>query len=306
MPLSAALPSSTGPTLLGWHPVPPRPRTSLGWVGRYRLLSLLDQGASGEVYRAEEHPGGRPVAVKVLSSSLVAHPPAVARFLDEVRSARALRHPNVIEVLDWGSRPGGGPFLVMELLRGEKLTCRLAQTGALPPPVAVDYAVQTASALAAIHDRGIVHRDLKPDNLFLVAGGAPGRCDRIKVLDFGEAKRPGAVEAYQTHAGALIGTPLYMSPEQCEGARELDARSDLYALGLILYEMLCGLPPFAARTLSEIIHMHRHLRPPRLRGRAPSVPRRLAAVVHRALAKRPADRFSSAAEMAAAARAALA
>ncbi len=301
MLLPAALPSSTGPTLLGWFPAPPRPRPVPGWAGRYRLLSLLDRGASGEVYRAEEHPGGRPVAVKVLASSLVAHPPAVARFLDEVRAARALHHPNIIEVLDWGARPGGAPYLVMELLRGEKLTCRLSRSGALAPGVAVDYAVQTLAALAVIHDRGIVHRDLKPDNLFLVAGGATGR-DRIKVLDFGVAKRPGG----DCHLGALVGTPLYMSPEQCAGAVELDARSDLYAVGLLLYEMLCGQPPFAARTLSEIIHMHRHRRPPRLRARSPAVSRRLAAVVHRALAKSPADRFSSAREMAAAAQAALA
>jgi eukaryotic-like serine/threonine-protein kinase len=286
---------------------PARPRVAidvlhlLTWIyGRYRIRSRLAEGETGTVYLAEHRGSGRQVAVKVLRPERARDPEAAARFLDEIQAAGAVRDPHIVEVLDAGALADGRPYMVMELLHGESLS-RALRRGRLPPALAVEYAAQAASGLDAIHARGIVHRDLKPDNLFLAVDPARRGAGLLKILDFGAA----ALAGQGARGAGSLGTPLYMSPEQCAGNGAVDGRSDIYALGLVLYEMLCGAPPFRSERLSQILEMHCRQPPEPLLERLPTLPRALAEVVHRALAKSPDDRFASAAEMAAAARAAL-
>jgi len=186
---------------------------------------------------------------------------------------------------------------VMELLEGETLAERLRRVGRVEVPAAVAIAVQVADALAAAHAAGVVHRDLKPDNLFLVRRGGH---EQVKVLDFGVAKLidpVGDAASVKTRTGVVIGTPLYMSPELCAGNRAVDHRTDVYALGIILYEMLCGEPPFTSTGFGELAHMHLAVPPRSLRGRSARVPEGLERVVLTALAKQPADRFTTMAEL---------
>ena len=229
--------------------------------GNYRSISLLGEGGMGAVYLAEHPEIGRRVAVKVLHTDLTRDPQLLTRFLNEARAANAIHHPNIIEILDSGTTDGGMPYLVMELLEGETLAARVRRLGKLSLAEALDIAYQTASAVGAAHRKNIVHRDLKPDNLFIIADHSnPGR-ERVKVLDFGIAKlqaktAPGMM--VQTRTGTVMGTPAYMSPEQCLGNRELDARSDIYSLGIILYEMLCGRTPYVSTGFGELLDMHLH------------------------------------------------
>jgi serine/threonine protein kinase len=198
------------------------------------------------------------VAVKILRPELAVDGVLVQRFFNEARATSAIRHPNIVEVIDLGLLPDGIPYLVMELLEGQSLAQRIANA-ALPVSLAVDFAVQTASALQAAHDNHIVHRDLKPDNVFLVRDQRVADRELVKVLDFGVAKlqRDPKAPVVNTLAGMIIGTPPYMSPEQCRGMpAEIDERTDVYALGVILYEMLCGEPPFVADSLSALISLH--------------------------------------------------
>src|SRR5262245_65790899 len=242
--------------------------------GNYRSIALLGEGGMGAVYLAE-HPGiGRRVAVKVLHKNYTRDEHLLARFLNEARAANAIRHPNIIEILDSGMLGAGTPFLVMELLEGESLGVRLRQTGALPIATAVDFAYQTASALGAAHAKGIVHRDLKPDNLFIVPDPHDTNRERIKVLDFGIAKlQQGSVaDSVKTRTGTLMGTPIYMSPEQCRGTRTVDHRSDIYSLGVILFEMLVGQPPSVSERFAELINLHLNVPPPSPRPRRPALP----------------------------------
>jgi serine/threonine-protein kinase len=260
--------------------------------GNYRAIALLGEGGMGAVYLAE-HPGiGRRVAVKVLHKSLILDAQLMGRFLNEARTANAIRHPNIIEILDSGTLADGMPYLVMELLEGETLGARIARLGRLPTRAALRFAFQTASALGAAHDKGIVHRDLKPDNLFIVPD--PGHVDgeRLKVLDFGIAKlQESASNQVKTRTGAVLGTPLYMSPEQCRGVREIDHRSDIYSLGIILYEMVTGRPPFVSEGFGDLVNMHLNLPVPDLRQAAPETPAMLEALIMKSLAKNPEDRY---------------
>jgi hypothetical protein len=261
--------------------------------GNYRSLALLGEGGMGAVYLAE-HPGiGRRVAVKVLHKNYTRDEHLLARFLNEARAANAIRHPNIIEILDSGMMADGTPFLVMELLEGESLGTRLRQNGALPIAVAVDFAYQTASALGAAHAKGIVHRDLKPDNLFIVPDLHDTKRERIKVLDFGIAKlQQGSVaDSVKTRTGTLMGTPIYMSPEQCRGTRTVDHRSDIYSLGVIFYEMLVGQPPFVSEGFGELVNMHLNVQPASARSKRPEIPPALDALVMKMLAKNPEDRY---------------
>ncbi|HMJ01910.1 MAG TPA: protein kinase, partial [Conexibacter sp.] len=202
-----------------------------------------------------------------------------------------------------GTLPSGAPYLVMELLEGETLGDRLERVGKLELAVALDFARQTASALGAAHARGIVHRDLKPDNVFLVPDPRlPGR-ELVKVLDFGIAKLRGELTATPVHtmAGALMGTPSYMSPEQCRGVPDqLDHRTDIYALGVMLYEMVCGAPPFVSDALGDTMMMHMSVPPPPPSSLGVEVPEEVEQAILQALAKRPEERFASMAELRAA------
>jgi eukaryotic-like serine/threonine-protein kinase len=272
-------------------------------VGNYRVVDRLGEGGMGEVYLAAHPDLGRKAAVKVLRPDLAGNGENVVRFFNEARAADAIRHPAIVRVLDLGSMPSGAPYIVMEHLEGETLAARLERAGRLDASTAAAVAARTADALQAAHTAGIVHRDLKPANLFLVAGRSLADPEALKVLDFGIAKlaEPWRHErSPKTESGMVLGTPVYMSPELCSGAREVDHRTDIYSLGVILYEMLCGTPPFRSSGFGELAHLHLGTPPTPPRARNPAVPEPLQAIVLRALEKEPGQRFASMAELRAA------
>jgi serine/threonine protein kinase len=267
--------------------------------GNYLATALLGEGGMGAVYLAEHPSIGRQVAIKVLRAELGRDAQSLARFINEARAANSIRHPNIIEILDSGVTENGISYLVMELLRGESLTARIKRKGRVPPNEAVALVMQTASALGAAHAKGIVHRDLKPDNLFVVPDEANPGSEHIKVLDFGIAKlqttAPGGF--VKTRTGALMGTPIYMSPEQCLGTKEVDARSDIYSLGAILYELTTGRPPFISEGFGALLNMHLNQPPRPPREIEPTISPGLASAMLKMLAKKPEDRFQSMAEV---------
>jgi len=268
-------------------------------IGNYRIVKLLREGGMGTVYLAQ-HPGlGRRVAVKVLNPDQVRSEGMAQRFFNEARAANSVGHRGIVEVSDFGVLPSGEPYLVMELLDGESLTERMTRCGRLALAAALDIAGQAAAAVGAAHGKGIIHRDLKPDNLFLIQDPLqPGR-ELLKILDFGIAKlaQPGASAGDgNTRTGTILGTPRYMSPEQCRDSRDVYHRADIYSLGVILYEMLSGTPPFVSSSWGELAHMHIGVVPPPLRAQAPDVPDRIAEIVHRAMEKDPDARFQSMAD----------
>jgi serine/threonine-protein kinase len=270
-------------------------------IGSYEVRGTLGAGSMGTVYLAEHTVIGRKAAIKVLKEEVAGDEQLVARFVNEARAANAVGHPGIVDVLDVGTLPGGLPYLVMEYLPGQTLAKRLADAGRLPVAEAVDIACQTAAAVGAAHDKGIVHRDLKPENIFLVdpALDPEGRM-RVKVLDFSVAKLRGDVlkASLRTAAGSLLGTPAYMSPEQCRGLPEaVDHRSDVYSLGIILYEMLCGVPPFVSAGLGDLIIMQVAEAPVRPSARNPEVPASVEDAILRALAKQPEARFATMLEL---------
>src|SRR5215510_7928443 len=266
-------------------------------LGSYRLLHELSTGGMGTVFRAQHVLLGRPAAVKLLRRDLTASPELVQRFVNEAKAVTACKHPGIVEVYDFGYTADGHAFIVMELLEGESLGRRLARQPFTELEAAA-IAHGIASALKAAHRVGVIHRDLKPDNVFLVPD-PDGGVDRTKVLDFGIAKlADGAPSSSQnTQTGALIGTPLYMAPEQARAAAAIDHRADLYSLGCILYHMLTGRPPFVAEGAGEIIALQMFcdvVPPSRLAPVSPEMER----VVLRLLEKNPADRFGNAGEIA--------
>jgi serine/threonine protein kinase len=265
-------------------------------IGRYRIVRILGQGGMGVVYHAHDELLDRPVAIKVVAT---AHANEIGRqrLQREAKAAASIRHPHICQIYDIGEE-NGDPFIAMELLEGESLSERLAR-GALPVPDAIGLALQALDALNTLHEHGIVHRDLKPSNVFMTAHGA-------KLLDFGLARHtttgvPGntLTEMPLTQAGVAVGTPHYMSPEQFRG-EPVDARSDLFSAGVILFEMLAGKRPFAGRTGVDVYHAMLYEQPPALAG-SPAVAI-VDAVIRRALAKQREERFQSAIEMAAALR----
>ena len=264
--------------------------------GNYRVVRLIGEGGFGEVYLAENPLIDRRVAVKVLHAALAQDSELVRRFLNEARAASAIRHPNIIEVLDAGGTPDGAPYILMEFLDGVSLQKRLADTGRLALPQVLDIASQAGSALAAAHAVGIVHRDLKPENLFLVPDtGAPGG-DRVKVLDFGIAKIKHGGPAggtVRTQTGFIMGSPAYMSPEQCKDSADVDLRADIYSFATILYEMLAGRTPYVAASGTELLVMHLTETPRPLRELAANVPAHVEAAIMRALARAREGRFNS-------------
>jgi serine/threonine-protein kinase len=241
------------------------------------------------------------VAIKFLhAEQAAAFPEAVARFLREAKAAARIQSEHVARVSDFGTLDDGAPYLVMEYLEGNDLDSLLQARGALPVAQAVEYVLQACEGLAEAHAAGIVHRDLKPANLFL-ARRTDGS-SRIKLLDFGISKldvRPGsAPEGNLTSTKTLMGSPLYMAPEQLRSLKQVDRRADIWSMGIILYELLSGQSPFNADTLPEVCARIMTEPPPDLRGRAPRVPEALAAVVGRCLEKEPARRYGDVAALA--------
>ena len=263
-------------------------------IGPYEIVGWLGAGGMGDVYRARDKRLGRDVAIKLIAGASAADPARVHRFEQEARAAGQINHPNILSVYDLGVH-GGVPFIVTELLEGESLRTRL-QKSPISLRKAVEYARQAAEALAAAHDKGVVHRDIKPDNLFLTADG------RLKILDFGIAKLRAADEAEggsgaltNTAAGTVVGTAGYMSPEQVRG-EPVDARSDIFSLGAVIYEMVSGRPAFARPTAAETMTAVLKEDPPDVP--AAQAPPALARIIARCLEKAREARFQSARDLA--------
>ena len=263
-------------------------------VGNYRILRELGRGGMGVVYAAEHEVIGRKVAIKVLHPDVSQDPRHAARFVLEARAAGQVRHPGLVETIDFGTLEDGASYLVMEYLEGEELGRRLERLGTSLGPAALPIARRIAEALAAAHARGIIHRDLKPGNVMLVSDPSDPGEDRVKILDFGLAKSlPGRDEArpaVRTSTNAVMGTPAYMSPEQCLSAATVTDRTDVYSLGIVLHEMLTGRLPFEASTSVDVMYAHVHRPPPSLLAMLPQAPPALADLVHAMLCKEPADR----------------
>jgi len=267
-------------------------------VGSYQIVSQIGEGGMGVVYLGRHSILGRPAAIKVLHPELSQRREIVGRFFNEARAATASRHPGIVEIYDFGFLPDGAAFIAMEFLEGESLASRLRRERRIPAIAAIQIGRQIAAALHAAHTKGITHRDLKPDNVFLVPDPEIG--ERVKLLDFGIAKLTAddTVSSY-TREGMVMGTPAYMSPEQCRGASTLDSRSDLYSLGCMLYELLAGRPPFQAESASDVCAHHMYFQPEPVRAHDPLVPEALDHLIMALLNKDPAQRPATAGDVAA-------
>ena len=260
------------------------------FTGRYQILSHLARGGMAEVYLARDLLLDRKVALKVLFEAFAADRSFVERFRREARAAANLNHPGIVAVYDWGE-DGGTYFIVMEYVEGRTLYDILATEGPLMPDRAAEIGADIATALAFAHSRGVVHRDVKPGNVLITPTGV------VKVADFGIA-RAGDPEERLTRTGSVLGTATYFSPEQASG-QAIDARSDIYSLGVVLYEMLAGRPPFVGDNPVSIAYQHVRESPPPPSAFNPDVPPDLSQVVAKAMAKNPANRYRSAEELAA-------
>ena len=253
----------------------------------YRVIRLMGEGAMGGIYEARQLRLDKRVAIKVLARELAANGEALLRFHREAEITSQLGHPHIINVFDFGTTHHGQPYLVMEYLEGEDLANLLHRKKALSLRATVRITKQVASALAETHAKGVVHRDLKPANLFIVR--VQGE-DFAKVLDFGISKVRAASTAL-TNASTLMGTPMYMAPEQAKGELELDHLTDQWALACIAYEMLAGRPPFVGDDTAALLYQVVHEEPPRLSNFVKELPIEVERVVKRALAKDPSERF---------------
>ncbi len=269
-------------------------------VGNYRVVRKLGEGGMGAVYEAEHPIIGRRVALKLLHREMCDNAELVERFFSEARVVNAIGHEHIVEVSDLGKTPEGLYYLTMELLDGETLVARMERERPLDIGFAVAITNTIADALGAAHAHGVVHRDLKPDNIFLARKGR--QIEFVKVLDFGIAKltAAGGKVSYRTRTGAAIGTPYYMSPEQCAGSKDVDHRSDIYSLGVLLFEMVTGRVPFEVEGLGLMFMKHMQEPPPPPRSLRPDLPEQLEAVILKALAKKPDERFQSMEELRAA------
>src|ERR1700733_8876071 len=261
------------------------PRT---YSGRYELTHLIARGGMAQVYRAMDRQLERPVALKVLFPELSVDRTFVERFRREAQAAANLSHPNIVPVFDWGE-DAGAYFIVMEYINGRPLSAVLRDPQRMPPRQIAMIGAGVAAALAFAHRHGVIHRDVKPGNVLITPDG------EVKVTDFGIARAVNTEESL-TQTGAVMGTAAYFSPEQAEG-KGVDARSDIYSLGVVLYEMAAGRPPFTGDSPVAVASKHVRDTPELLRTLNPAVPPALEAVIMKAMAKDPNARYGSAEEM---------
>jgi len=257
-------------------------------IGSYRLIRLLGEGGMGYVYLAEHTRLGRKVAIKMLRSRYSTNPVAIKRFFREARSVNQINHENIVEITDFIEKEGEDNYYIMELLQGQSVGEIIEQDGYVPLARSLAIITQVCDALAAVHDADIVHRDLKPDNVYLIRRS--GRDDFVKLLDFGVAKLEDPVEAqaHQTAGGAILGTPEYMSPEQAS-SKAVDYRTDIYALGVIMYEMLTGQQPFTGQSYGELVIKHVTIppTPPSQLGPPQAIPPEIEELILQCLEKDP-------------------
>ena len=261
--------------------------------GKYRLISKLGAGGMGSVYRGERLLIGDQTAIKILHAEYIAQPESFERFRREAQAAARLKHPNAVSIYDFGVTSEGLVYLVMELVEGQTLRQVIKTQGPLDPTTATKIIEQVCFALEEAHQQQIVHRDLKPDNIIV---NTTSRGLRAKVLDFGIAKLCDLAAGHLTQTGSVLGTPHYMSPEQCLG-EELDHRSDIYSLGIVLYEMLTGILPFNSTISTAVVVQHVNQKPPSLRAINPRISEELESVVLHALEKRRESRPQTAAAL---------
>ncbi|MFN8554047.1 MAG: serine/threonine-protein kinase [Candidatus Obscuribacterales bacterium] len=302
--------SQTHDTSGGFVPTDDRPKFALiansedRYLGtvigdRYKVLSLLGKGGMGSVYRAQHTALGKIQAIKVLKQSALENNTALNRFDIEAKAASSLNHPNLVSVHDYGLTAEGAPYLVMDFVEGVSLLDVLLRDGALNSVLVIELFEQICDGLAYAHSQGVVHRDIKPSNIILTrtASGAP----QIKIVDFGIAKIVGHGEAEHelTQTGEVFGSPMYMSPEQCEGQREVDARSDIYSVACVMYEALTGQPPFTGTNAIQTMYKQINEAPSPMDGanRRLKIPPSLENVVMRALEKKPSERYQTMEEL---------
>jgi serine/threonine-protein kinase len=262
--------------------------------GRYSVVGLLGRGGLCSVYRADDKKGGNQVAVKVLPKDRAGQPEMAARFSREAAAGKRIKHENVVAITDTGKLAGGAMYLVMELLHGRSLEAELTSGGRIPPARAIELGRQVLSGLEVAHAMGIVHRDIKPDNIMIEK--RDGR-DLVKLVDFGIASNEKAAIKL-TAMGVAFGTPEYISPEMAKGL-EVDARADLYSVGVVLFHAVTGQLPFPLKAMNALLlaHVNTPAPPPRTVAPDAGISPALEAVILRALAKMPEERFASAQAM---------
>jgi serine/threonine protein kinase len=268
-------------------------------VGSYRILGTISVGGMGTVYRAEHTLIGRLAAIKILHPELCANRGIVNRFFNEARTTSSLKHPGIVEVFDFGYMASGHAYLIMEFLEGLPLSHRIRARGKMVEGEAAMLLRGVCVGLSAAHDKGVIHRDLKPDNIMVIPDPDSPGGERVKLLDFGIAKLTDiGLNGSATRTGSVMGTPTYMSPEQCRGSGEVDHRADLYSIGCILYEMVAGRPPFVRTGAGEAIGSHLFIDPEPPSRHVAGLSPETEALIMKLLAKKADQRVQTARELA--------
>lgn len=266
-------------------------------IGTYRVLKKIGEGGMGTVYVGEHTLLGRKAAIKVLLPSLSSNEDSVKRFFNEARAVSLIADPGIVQIFDFGYSTDGSAFIVMEWLDGEPMDKRIERIGRFELMECLRLMRLICTSLEAAHVKGIVHRDLKPENIFIVGDPAVPGGERAKILDFGIAKMADEPGRLKTRTGTLMGTPVYMSPEQCRGAGDIDHRSDIYTIACVMFTMLTGQPPFNGVASGELIASHLCELPPLASSRRSELPGIVDQILEQCLRKSPAERFQSMTEL---------